>query len=127
MKPLRPSTIDDLVSLQMENELLVHETRHLRGRLKSAEREGGGRAHTELNAKYNKELQRADRQFERAERVQAKLKEAKEEVEAKEARIADLESDLRWLIHRLNDLPGVGAALRRTDGFKTILARYPKP
>ena len=38
MKPLRQSSIDDLASLQMENELLMHEIRYLRARVTSAER-----------------------------------------------------------------------------------------
>lgn len=127
MKPLKPSSLDDVVALQMENELLGHEARHLRARLRSFEREGSAVSFAELNRKYATELARADRQYERAERVQGKLKEAREEAESKDARIAEVEGDLRWLIHRLNELPGVGAALRRTEGFHTLLERYPKP
>lgn len=127
MKPLKQSSLDDLVALQMENELLVHETRHLRARLKHFEREGSAGSFTEVNRKYATELARADRQYERAERVQGKLKDAREELEAKQARLTEVEGDLRWLIHRLNELPGVGVALRRTEGFHTLLERYPKP
>ena len=35
MRPLHRSTPDELVSLQMENDLLTHENRHLRARLRA--------------------------------------------------------------------------------------------
>ena len=58
----------------------------------------------------------------RAARAEAQLKAQKTEVEG-EARAAQAESDLRWLLQRL-DHSLLGVVLRRKRGFRTLLERY---
>ena len=104
MKPLRQSSIDDLASLQMENELLMHEVRYLRARVTSAERQAA--------------------QASRAQQAAPKPESPARPVAVEETH-RQAEDDLRWLLRRLDESP-LGLLLRRKQGFRTLLSRYPR-
>ena len=156
MKPLRQSSIDDLASLQMENELLMHEIRFLRARVASAERalanataaqraaakpatppkagdareaceppaEGGG-ACEGCGASEGGDAASPlpPRIVNRPPRPRSKPESRAGHVAVEEAH-RQTEEDLRWLLRRLDE-SSLGFLLRRKQGFRTLLSRYP--
>lgn len=111
MRELRQSRAGDLASLQMENELLAHEVRHLRALLKQAERHA------------DPVVRRAKAQVQKEQKLRKKA-----EVQARRAarqlkRSRDAEDDLRWLLQRLGSSPA-GPLLRRRPGFAALYERY---
>lgn len=94
MNPLHRSTPEDAAGLQMENNLLTHEIRHLRSRLRSVLRQ-------------LRDLQAVDESG--APVSLADMRQAHE--------------DMQHLIARL-DSSGLGPVLRRRPGFKVLIDRY---
>ena len=155
MKPLRQSSIDDLPSLQMENELLMHEIRYLRARLTAAERKGATAPRAQRPAPMptaaTKPIATAAAKPIAAEATKPVAAEAtkppkptkptaagahpkpgtaapKPESRAGNVAVEEkhrlAEEDLRWLLRRLDESP-LGFLLRRKQGFRTLLSRYP--
>jgi hypothetical protein len=98
MRPLQRVTPDELGALQMENELLRYEVRHLRARLQE---------------KRTVRIDASDADDEGAAPTAGQSGQAVE--------------DLRWLLLKLDDLPMVGAALRRREGIQKLRDRYLEP
>lgn len=88
MQPMYESGDRDLAALQMENELLAHEIRFLRGRLAGADEVGAATVTGATFAQHERALH-----------------------------------DIRGLMRRLESSP-VRYALRRFDGYRTLVARY---
>lgn len=114
----------DPAVLRMENELLKLENSLLRGggtassaqvstaieRAVRDEREKGREAVHRVRAKY--EADKAERRARFASVPHEKL-----------ARLQKAESDIRWLVGRLDGTP-LGLVLRRWEGWRTLLSRY---
>jgi hypothetical protein len=107
MEELRGSTPQDMVSLQMENELLLFEVRHVRAQLASADR----RRRAAVAVK-DRELRARDRQLKRAERRIARLERAR--------------GDLVWLVKRLESSPA-RYLFHRWRGFRRLVKTYGGP
>lgn len=113
---------DDITALRMENELLVLENDLLRSsgssseiqravdRARREEREKGREAVTRVREKY--EADKAERRARYASVPHDEL-----------ARLKRAESDLRWLVGRLDGSP-VGPVLRRWAGWRALAQRY---
>lgn len=123
MRPLHQAEAAELASLQMENELLSHETRHLRAQLKQAEREirrlKGQDAQQDLQTALQQARARAQRQSDLRVRAQQEAKRATRQLR-KYKRAHD---DLVWLLQRLSSSPA-GPLLRRRPGFQAMCQRY---
>lgn len=104
MEELRSPTPQDMVSLQMENELLLFEVRHVRAQLASADRRR--RAAVEVK---DRALSAKDRQLKRAERRIARLERAR--------------GDLVWLVQRLDSSPA-RYLFHRWEGFRKLVRVY---
>jgi hypothetical protein len=112
----------ELATLQMENELLAHEIRHLRARLAQGER-----AFTKAAAA------KRDRQKDKLTKVRSRLDQEKKLRRATERKNARLlrrlegaraaQEDLRWLLERL-DGSVAGPLLRRRAGFRALTKKY---
>ena len=122
MKPLRQSSIDDLASLQMENELLMHEIRYLRARVTSAERQAAQGSSAQPAAP--KPVKPAQPAKPGPIAAAASKPESPAEPVAGKGTHRQAEEDLRWLLRRLDESP-LGLLLRRKQGFRTLLSRYP--
>jgi hypothetical protein len=107
MEELRSSTPQDMVSLQMENELLLFEVRHLRAQLASADRRR--RAAVEVK---ERDLRAKDRQLKRAKGRIARLERAR--------------GDLVWLVQRLESSPA-RYLFHRWEGFRRLVRIYGDP
>jgi hypothetical protein len=94
MNPLHESKPEDVTSLQMENNLLAHEVKLLRGRLRSVTRQ-------------LRDMQAAD----------------EDGTPAGLAQMRQAYDDIHHLVERLNS-SGLGPLLRRRAGFRTLLERY---
>jgi hypothetical protein len=125
VKPLRQSSIDDLASLQMENELLMHEIRYLRARVTSAERAVADASSAQGAAPKpaNPAPVAAEARPKPAKAAASKPESGAAPVAVEEAH-RQTEADLRWLLRRLDESP-LGPLLRRKQGFRTLLSRYP--
>lgn len=107
MEELRGSTPQDIGTLQMENELLLFEVRHIRAQLASADR----RIKAAVAAK-DRELRAKDRQLKRAGKRIARLEKA--------------HGDLVWLVQRLDASPA-RYFLHRWPGFRRLAGIYGRP
>ena len=122
MRPLHTLDARDLASLQMENELLAHEVRHLRARLAQSER-----ASEKARAAGRKELAEKLKDMRVRFKQEKKLRRASDRENARlkrrlaKARAA--EDDLRWLLNRLNDSP-LGPFVRRRKGYLALTDKY---
>lgn len=121
MRPMHQSEEAELRGLQMENELLVHEVRHLRARLAAAERAPEGRRKLEelvreLRGKVRDQSAALSHERKETRRVTAQLKSARAELKR-------TREDLVWLLGRLDGSP-MGPVLRRRDGIRILLVRY---
>jgi hypothetical protein len=128
VKPLHQSSIDDLASLQMENELLMHEIRYLRARVTSAERAVANASSAQRAApkpaKPANPTPVAAEDRPKPAKAAASKPEGPAEPVAVEGKHRQAEEDLRWLLRRLDESP-LGLLLRRKQGFRTLLSRYP--
>lgn len=97
MDELRELARQDLVPLQMENELLSYEVRHLRAQLAAADRRWSG----QLKAR-EREVARLRKRITRLERARG---------------------DLVWLVRRLGTSP-LGPVLRLRPGFRRLMRQY---
>jgi hypothetical protein len=95
MNPLQQSNPDAVASLQMENNLLTHEIRLLRARLKAAKVSSLVGKHEDIEVVSSEQMD--------------------------SYRQAD--EDIRHLVRRLNQA-GIGSILRRRPGFRTLIDRY---
>jgi chromosome segregation ATPase len=125
MRAMHQSEKSDLRTLQMENELLTHEVRHLRARLAALQREKAAREKAEgqlreERAKLRKfsAARRQERKGrkERKERTRASLEKTREDLEK-------TRGDLVWLLRRL-DGSVLGPVVRRRKGIQLLLNRY---
>lgn len=114
----------DLEVLRMENELLKLENDLLRG--------GGAASSAEISTAIERAVRRErEKGREAVHRVRAKYEADKAERRArfasvpheKLARLQKSESDIRWLVARLDGTP-LGVVLRRWEGWRTLVARY---
>lgn len=99
MKEMRVLTVDDAVALQMENELLAYEVRHLRARLAVSQQVPSAPPAAVLTQRLRRELRTV-----RKERDEAL-------------------GDLQWVLGRL-DRSAMGLVFRRYGGFRALRARY---
>jgi hypothetical protein len=124
MRALRQLDDQASPSLQMENELLGHETRHLRARLAQAERrlrrarEQSDRL-PEREAKITSLRERLDRERKLRKAAERTIKRKDKQL----ARAAATEADLRWLLDRLQRSLA-GPFLRRRPGFRALLDKH---
>jgi hypothetical protein len=129
VKPLRQSSIDDLASLQMENELLMHEIRYLRARVTSAERQASHVSRAQRAAPKPEKPAKSAKSERIAEEDRPMPGTAASDPEGGAGHAVEMthrqaEEDLRWLLRRLDESP-LGLLLRRKQGFRTLLSRYP--
>lgn len=113
MKEFYEASPSDVSALRMENDLLMHEVVHLRGRLGAAERRlkgsaSGGRATGEV-ASLKAQLRKA--------------RTANRESSRRAKRYREADRDVRMLVKRLNTSP-LGPVLRRRAGFKALVEKY---
>ena len=122
MRPLHPMRDRDLPSLQMENDLLGHEVRHLRARIAQFDRELE-RARSRVRREDAKRLAqvRGRLKQERTERIAAER--AHKRLQRRLERAERAEEDLRWLVARL-DGSVLGPVLRLRPGFRNLTAKY---
>lgn len=120
MRQWRETRNSDLASLQMENELLSHETSFLRAQLKQAERRAGGAGQMgRLTAQLGRCRAQLEKEREKRKALRAELKKARRQLSSSEPAL----EDLRWLLARLDSSPAA-PLLRRKAGFRTLCEKY---
>jgi hypothetical protein len=135
---MHESTATDAASLQMENELLVHEVRFVRAQLKAQERAHASRlgalddSRQKLRDTQAKLLQSRGRvralreELDEARRLLKAAGRRNKETRGQIERGRQAHADLTWLLQRL-DGSVLGIGLRRAAGFRKLCDRYLRP
>jgi hypothetical protein len=122
MKPVHESDVSDVASLRMENDLLIQEVRHLRGRVAAAERALKNHD-ARIQAAVKVAVREANAKTATARANARKARMARREAAERARTYRQADRDMRRLVRRLNTSP-LGPLLRRRAGFRTLVDRY---
>ncbi len=130
MKPAHVLRDSDHSMLQMENQLLIFEVRHLRARLAAAERAAAGPAlkkRAEQLTQAHKTIARVraarDLEVERRQALLKRVRKTERALERARQRNEQASGDIRSLLTRLESSP-LRPVLRRKRGYRVLVERY---